>query len=104
MSFGVMGGHMQPQGHLQVLLRVRGYRQNPQSALDAPRWQVLEDFRIALERGWPVSVIEALTALGHQVVPDQPEKLFGGGQIIHRLTDGYCAASDPRKDGMAGGY
>lgn len=104
MSFGVMGGHMQPQGHVQVLLRVLGYHQNPQAALDAPRWHVFEDFRVALERGFPPSVVEALKTNGQAVVLDQPEKLFGGGQIVYRLSDGYCAASDPRKDGMAGGY
>ncbi|MHC4778793.1 MAG: gamma-glutamyltransferase family protein, partial [Planctomycetota bacterium] len=53
MSFGVMGGHMQAQGHVQMMVRIFGHGQNPQAASDAPRWQVLEDFRIAFEEGFP---------------------------------------------------
>ena len=104
MSFGVMGGHMQAQGHVQMMIRVFDYGQNPQTASDAPRWQVFKDGRIALEEGLPTSVMEELTRRGHQIITGQPESLFGGAQLICRLENGYCAASDHRKDGQAVGY
>ena len=104
MSFGVMGGHMQAQGHLQMLLRVMHYGQNPQAASDAPRWYVFEDGRVALEPGFKPSVIRELEKLGHELVLDQPEHLFGGAQLIVKTSDGYCAGSDHRKEGLATGY
>ena len=104
MSFGVMGGHMQAQGHLQMMIRIFDYGQNPQSASDAKRWHICEDFRIALERGFDPAVADELRRRGHQVVPDAPEPLFGGAQLIYKLPVGYCAASDHRKDGQAVGY
>ncbi|MFQ5650122.1 MAG: gamma-glutamyltransferase family protein [bacterium] len=104
MSFGVMGGHMQPQGHVQVVLRIFLYQQNPQAALDAPRWHVTEDFRLALEPGFDPLEVTELKRRGHSIVENPPAGLFGGGQIITRLEDGYCAASDPRKDGQPVGF
>ena len=104
MSFGVMGGHMQAQGHLQMMIRVMYGNQNPQAALDAPRWHVFEDGRVALEDGFDASTITALKDRGHEIVPGSPEHLFGGGQLIVRLEDGYCAGSDHRKEGMAAGF
>ena len=104
MSFGVMGGHMQAQGHVQMMVRIFGYEQNPQTASDAPRWHVFEDGHIAFEEGLSTSVMEELTRRGHQIITGQPESLFGGAQLICRLEDGYCAASDHRKDGQAVGY
>ncbi len=104
MSLGVMGGPMQPQGQLQVLLRVLDYGQNPQAATDAPRWQLLADGRLALEEGIEPAVAEALAARGHLIVRNRPPRDFGGAQAVLRLADGYCAASDPRKDGQAAGF
>jgi gamma-glutamyltranspeptidase/glutathione hydrolase len=104
MSFGVMGGNMQPQGHVQLLLRMFDYGQNPQTACDAPRWFVDEDFCIALEPGFSPTISKELKNRGHEILEDAPEFLFGGAQVIYCLQDGYCAASDPRKDGQAVGY
>ncbi|HEY2735450.1 MAG TPA: gamma-glutamyltransferase, partial [Polyangiales bacterium] len=103
MSFGVMGGHMQPQGHVQLVLRTVLHRQNPQAAIDAPRWHVTERTRIALEPGFPPEVARHLLERGHRLVEGPAMQLFGGAQAIATLAQGYCAASDPRKDGQAVG-
>ncbi len=103
MSFGVMGGHMQPQGHVQMMVRIFAYGQNPQAACDAPRWQVLGGLNVGIEPGVDANVLDDLRSRGHNIeIP--PEIEYGGGQLIYRLEDGYCAASDPRKDGLAVGY
>ena len=104
MSFGVMGGSMQPQGHVQMMVRIFGYGQNPQAACDAPRWHVDENFNLALEDGFSSQVVEELAQRGHHIIENPPTHLFGGAQVIHRLEKGYCAASDLRKDGQAVGY
>ncbi|MCU0559429.1 MAG: gamma-glutamyltransferase family protein [Desulfobacterales bacterium] len=103
-SFGVMGAHMQPQGHLQMMVRICDYGQNPQAALDAPRWHVAPDASVALEAGFPAAVVADLRKRGHRVVLGEAAALFGGGQTILRLPEGYLAASDPRKDGQAAGF
>ena len=105
MSFGVMGGSMQAQGHIQMVIRLVDYKQNPQACTDGPRWIVNHDLSVSLEEAVPVSVKEELTRRGHRLVPsDRPMFGFGGAQLIHRLDDGYCAASDHRKDGCAIGF
>jgi gamma-glutamyltranspeptidase/glutathione hydrolase len=104
MSFGVMGGHMQPQGHVQMMIRIFHDAQNPQAACDAPRWNLLEDFRIAVEPGIEPEVLNELTARGHTIVQESPSGIFGGAQLIYKLEHGYIAASDPRKDGQAVGF
>jgi gamma-glutamyltranspeptidase / glutathione hydrolase len=105
MSFGVMGGNMQPQGHLQVIVRLVDYKQNPQACSDGARWIVNPDFSVSFEEGVPAAVLEELARRGHRIVPsDRPQFGFGGAQLVHRLDDGYCAASDHRKDGCAIGY
>jgi gamma-glutamyltranspeptidase/glutathione hydrolase len=104
MSFGVMGGHMQAQGHVQMMVRIFDYGQNPQTASDAPRWRVLEDGRIALEKGTSPEVVDELRRRGHEIIPNPTENLFGGAQLICCLEGGYCAASDHRKDGQAVGF
>ena len=104
MSFGVMGGHMQAQGHLQMMLRVMHYGQNPQAALDAPRWHVMENGKVALEDGIENTVIEDLKSRGHDIVTHCPQYLFGGGQAIIKMADGYCGGSDHRKEGLATGF
>jgi gamma-glutamyltranspeptidase/glutathione hydrolase len=103
MSFGVMGGHMQPQGHVQLVLHTLLRGMNPQAACDAPRWYLGEQDEVALEPGFPSSTRDALAARGHTLVADASPVLFGGAQAIYRLADGYCAGSDPRKDGQAVG-
>jgi gamma-glutamyltranspeptidase / glutathione hydrolase len=104
MSFGVMGAHMQAQGHLQMMVRIFAGRQNPQAAADAPRWYVDKDFRISLEPGFGAEVREELKKRGHILTEEAPTSVFGGAQIIYRMPDGYCAGSDPRKDGQAVGF
>lgn len=104
-SYGVMGGDMQPQGHLQVALRLLVWGQNPQAASDAPRWRVDAGLRLNLESRVRGSTAEALRALGHDVVVTDNSVPFGGAQLIVRLEEGgYVAGSDHRKDGQAVSY
>ena len=107
MSFGVMGGYMQPQGHVQMMVRIFDHGQNPQAACDAPRWIVNHDFSISIEAGFSPGVTRELKKRGHNIWPEAPNFLsggLGGAQLIYCLEDGYCAASDPRKDGQALGF
>lgn len=104
MSFGVMGGPMQPQGHVQMVTRVVDHDQCPQAACDAPRWFVDQAGRLALEKRTPGKVVEALQERGHTLIGPANPPFFGGAQLIVRLSDGtYCAASDHRRDGQAVG-
>lgn len=103
MSYGVMGGAMQPQGHVQVLLNLLVFGMDLQQALDAPRFRHLTGSRVALEAPIPDSVRQALAALGHEIEVLPPWSA-GGAQAIIRLPRGYAAGSDPRKDGMAAGH
>lgn len=106
-SFGVMGGPMQPQGHLQMVIRTVTWNQNPQAAADAPRWRVVEGRKVAVEPGFRADVLDALVAMGHELTRTAPEESFsfGGAQIVTKSGDGlYVAGSDPRKDGLALGY
>lgn len=110
MSFGVMGGDMQPQGHLQSIVRMLDYSQQPQAACDAPRWKVNRDFTIDLEPAFDAGVARALGARGHVIQSlDDPYMDFGAGQYIWKLDRndperGYVAASDSRRDGLAAGF
>lgn len=104
LSFGVMGGHMQHQGHVQMVTRIFDHGENPQAASDAPRWYVRPDNSVVLESGYAEKVVEELTEMGHKVDLGANVNLFGGAQLIARLEDGYCAASDHRKEGMAAGF
>jgi gamma-glutamyltranspeptidase/glutathione hydrolase len=109
MSFGVMGGDIQPQGHVQTLVRMLSYRQPPQAACDAPRWKVNRDFTLDIEGTMPAAISAALQARGHELKRiDDPYMDFGSGQFIWRLSDnleqGYMAASDSRRDGQAVGF
>jgi gamma-glutamyltranspeptidase/glutathione hydrolase len=87
-----------------MMVRVFDYGQNPQAACDAPRWHVAPDGSVQLEPGFPAETVAGLTRRGHKVSTGAPTALFGGGQLIHRLEDGYAAASDWRKDGQAVGF
>jgi len=104
-TIGVMGGPIQPQGHVQTLVRLIDYRQQPQAVLDAPRWKVNSGLSIDLEVGASPSLQDGLAALGHRFasIPDSYMD-FGAGQIIVRSGDGYIAASDWRRDGQAAGF
>jgi len=108
MSFGVMGGDMQPQGHLQTVVRLLDYRQQPQAACDAPRWRYNGGI-VNAEDGFNPATAQGLRDLGHRVEPFADSyQDYGAGQFIWRLGDpaveGYAAASDPRRDGQAAGY
>jgi gamma-glutamyltranspeptidase / glutathione hydrolase len=105
MSFGVMGGSMQAQGHLQVMLRIFDYGQNPQAAADAPRWRFDGGTTVGIEYGASPDLVDGLRARGHDMAPaDRWSTDFGRAQIIYRMEDGYCAASERRTDGQAVGY
>ena len=106
MSFGVMGANMQPQGHLQTLVRMLDHAQQPQAACDAPRWRFNEGLEINVESAMNPAAVQGLQERGHQVgVIQDSYQDFGAGQFIWRLGDpgaeGYVAASDPRRDGQA---
>lgn len=103
LSFGVMGGPMQPQGHVQMVLRMFGHGQNPQAATDAPRWQVTEGKGVTVEEGVEPAVGEALAALGHEISVGPP-LLFGGAQAALAVEGGYVAATESRKDGVVAGF
>jgi gamma-glutamyltranspeptidase / glutathione hydrolase len=103
MSFGLMGGGVQAQGHVQFLLNHFVFGMDVQEAIDAPRFRHYDGQRVALEAPIGDSVRAALTAMGHVLI-DQPTIAFGGAQAIVRLPKGFAAGSDPRKDGMAVGY
>ncbi|HTV24238.1 MAG TPA: gamma-glutamyltransferase family protein [Polyangiaceae bacterium] len=103
MSFGVMGGHMQPQGHVQMVLRTWLFQQDPQAACDAPRWYVAPDGSVALEPELHAALGTGLRERGHTLIDAPPTLLFGGAQLIYQLDSFYCAGSDPRKDGQAVG-
>ena len=106
MSFGVMGANMQPQGHLQTLVRMLDHAQQPQAACDAPRWRFNQGLEINVEAAMNPATVADLRALGHRIgVIEDSYQDFGAGQFIWRLgdpaTEGYVAASDPRRDGQA---
>jgi gamma-glutamyltranspeptidase/glutathione hydrolase len=110
MSFGVMGGDMQPQGHVQTLVRMIDYDQQPQTACCAPRWKVNRDYSLDIEQGVPPNTIEGLKRLGHRMLSFEDSYMdFGAGQFIWKLSGsdaglGYVAASDSRRDGQAVGF
>ncbi|MGZ5194077.1 MAG: gamma-glutamyltransferase family protein [Ramlibacter sp.] len=109
MSYGVMGGNMQPQGHMQTLVRMLDYQQNPQAACDAPRWRFNAGLEINVEGAMDKATVDELSRRGHhmEVINDSYQD-FGAGQFIWRAGDpkvgGYVAASDPRRDGLAAGF
>lgn len=103
LAFGVMGGAIQAQGHVQVLLNLLEFGMDLQEAIDAARFRHYEGLRVALEAPFPDSVRRALEKLGHQITPLVPGNA-GGSQAVMRLIKGWSAGSDPRKDGMAAGW
>lgn len=109
MSYGVMGANMQPQGHMQTLVRMLDYKQNPQAACDAPRWRYNAGLEINVEAAMNAQTAQGLADRGHRVdVINDSYQDFGAGQFIWRAGDtkvqGYVAASDSRRDGQAVGF
>lgn len=111
MAFGVMGGNMQAQGHLQMTLREAVEGLNPQACSDAPRWRINDVGALTLEHTVPAAVVEGLRALGHAPEIAPPNSLdFGSAQLIRKLDmapgepSAYVAGSDHRRDGLAVGF
>jgi gamma-glutamyltranspeptidase/glutathione hydrolase len=106
MSFGVMGGTMQPQGHAQVMVRIADYGQSPQAACDGPRFRFVQKMDVSVEEGrFPAATLEGLQARGHRIVNVDDYNQFGSAQLIWKLeSGGYYCASDPRRDGQVAGF
>jgi gamma-glutamyltranspeptidase/glutathione hydrolase len=105
MSFGVMGGTMQPQGHTQVMVRIADYGQSPQAACDGPRFRFVQGMDVSVEEGaFSASTLEELQRRGHRIVTVDDYNQFGSAQLIWKLDGGYFVASDPRRDGQAVGF
>lgn len=99
--FGVMGGFMQPQGHVQVVMNTVDFQLNPQAALDAPRWQWTEGRTVEIEQGSSPALFDQLQRLGHDVRWAAGSGGFGRGQMIWRSAEGVLAgATEPRTDGQ----
>lgn len=103
-AFGCMGGQMQPQGHVQILSALAAGA-TPQQAVAAPRWRVMPDGEVGLERGFDAALAEDLEGRGHDIRRGVDATAFGGAQIAWIGADGLRGGSDPRKDGgtVAGG-
>jgi len=106
MAFGLMGGPMQAQGHLQMMLRMQLWNQDPQTAADAPRWRYVAGLKVAIETTVPDDVAADLAGRGHELEREPPDSAFGfgGAQLVRKVDGGYVAGSDPRKDGHAAGF
>ncbi len=102
--FGLVGGPMQPQGHLQLVSNLVDFEMNPQAALDAPRFRILDNGDITLESGISDKVHIDLATRGHRLKSEQTEEGYGGGQVILISDEALFGGSDPRKDGCAIGY
>ncbi|WP_106477785.1 gamma-glutamyltransferase family protein [Phytohalomonas tamaricis] len=98
--FGVMGGFMQPQGHMQVIMNMIDFGLNPQAALDAPRWQWMGGKKIGIECGYPAHLVREMACRGHQIELAFDFSSFGRGQIIIRdpQTGVLCGGTEPRTD------
>ena len=105
MSFGLMGGTMQPQGHTQVIVRIADYGQNPQAACDGPRFRFVQGLDVSVEQDrFAAETLAELQRRGHRIVTVDDYNQFGSAQMIWKLESGYLAASDPRRDGQAAGF
>jgi len=103
-AFGVMGGPVQPPGHVQTITRLVDHRMNAQAVLDAPRWRINGGLAIDVESTTSAHLRDGLAALGHRVNVPGDSFGFGCGQFVVRTGDGYMAGSDPRRDGYPVGY
>ncbi|QIK69544.1 gamma-glutamyltransferase [Erysipelothrix sp. HDW6C] len=98
--FGVMGGPLQPQAHMQVVSSMVDFHLNPQDALDAPRWQWVSGKKVQVEHGLPFHITEALMRRGHEIEVLNETIMLGRGQIIIRNEDGVLVGgTEPRSDG-----
>src|SRR6267378_2271428 len=105
MSFGLMGGSMQPQGHMQMMVRMADYGLGPQGAIDGPRFRVVQGLDVTFEDEWPEATIADLAARGHRVMKlPEDYNAFGCAQIAYKLEDGYLCASDARRDSLPVGF
>ena len=103
--FGVMGGFMQPQGHVQVVMNTVDFHLNPQAALDAPRWEWESGRLVNIERSTGEHLFRGLAARGHDVNWQNNRLAFGRGQIIWRDQAGVmCGGTEPRTDGAVVGW
>lgn len=97
--FGVKGGYMQPQGHVQTVMNMIDFGMNPQQALDAPRWMWIQGRSFAAEKGIDPAILYSLSAKGHDLRTESGHGMFGRGQIIVRMENGaLCGGTDPRAD------
>ncbi len=102
--FGVMGGPMQPQGHLQMVINMVDYGMNPQTALDAPRWKWMSGNRVLLEQGVASNIAVGLSDRNHNIELSADPSAFGRGQIILRNGEILMVGSEPRADGLGLAY
>ena len=102
--FGVMGGYMQPQGHIQVAMNLIDFNLNPQMALDAPRWQWIEGKKFMVEPNFPKYLLKGLEEKGHQLTTSNNCDTFGRGQIIIRKGEAYFGGTESRTDGTIAMY
>ena len=103
--FGVMGGFMQPQGHVQVVMNMVDFAMNPQQALDAPRWRWDKGMKISVEPGFPAEDVRWLKKMGHDIGYDAKRSSFGRGEIIIRTEDGTLAGgTEWRTDGCVAAW
>ena len=103
--FGVMGGFMQPQGHVQVVVNTVDFHMNPQESLDAPRFQWVGEKKVQLEREVPAYIAQELAVRGHQVEIVNSNLDMGRGQIIWRMSDGtLVGGTEPRADGTVAAW
>jgi gamma-glutamyltranspeptidase / glutathione hydrolase len=104
-AFGVMGGAIQPPGHVQTLVRLLTYGMNPQAVIDAPRWKLNGGISVDLEPAASSELRDGLIGLGHEIKAVADSYMdYGAGQMIVRCDGGYAAGSDPRRDGQAAGF
>ncbi len=103
--FGVMGGYMQPQGHVQVLMNMIDFGLNPQQAFDAPRWQWTGEKTVEFEPGFPPAAYQCLARMGHNVKCDLDSATFGRGEMILHTEQGtLVGATEPRADGCVAAW
>lgn len=104
--FGVMGGFMQPQGHMQVVMNMIDFGLNPQAALDAPRWQWMGGMNIGLEQSMPQNIVTGMMRKGHKVQVASDYTTYGRGQIIIKSPESgvYCGGTEARTDGCISAY
>ena len=104
MSFGVMGADMQPQGHVQMIIKTIDFNHNVQDTIDSPRWKVTKDNEVNIEEGIPTTTMEKLVHRGHKInLCAYGELEFGAAQLIRQIDHGYIGGSESRRDGLVAG-